>query len=74
VIYISIPAYTVGLLFGPNGIITHAPRIAHWTVGRHVKFVKRYYEGRGARVEYIEEFPQAPTAFRRRVPLSLLVR
>ena len=48
-LYISLPIYTVGLVF-EDGVVTDAPPIAKWTIGRPVKQVKKYFRERGATV------------------------
>ena len=54
-LYVSLPKYTVGLVYDNRQIIRTAPAIARWTRGHDVHRVAEYFRQRGARVLWLED-------------------
>ena len=46
-IYISLPYATFALII-TNGVISDAPPIARWTIGKTAQWVIKYYEGKNS--------------------------
>ena len=50
-VYISLPEYTFLLEIDEDGIITEAPPIAKWTIGKDQNYVVKYFHNRGATIK-----------------------
>lgn len=55
---VNLPTMTFGLIF-EDGVCTDAPPIARWCIGHRLVYLFGYWEGRGARLRWINRSPRA---------------